>query len=147
MESLIINNADAYERYGIILADSGFSALRKPAPNKPFVESKSRLQHGKRVIVKNPRKDERQLILPIEMCAVDKTDFLAKYDLFVSEVLDGGEIILSTSSQPNVFYRCLYDDCQQYTEFIQESAKFMLALTEPNPNNRGKESNEQKVFT
>lgn len=143
MEKLIINGADALERYGIILADSGFTALRKPAPNKPFVESKSRLQHGKRVIVKNPKKDERQLILPLEMIADSKSDFLAKYDLFVSEVIDGGEITLSTSSQPNVFYRCIYDDCQQYTEFIQESAKFMLSLTEPNPNNRGEESNEK----
>lgn len=137
METLIINGADAYERYGIVLADSGYSALRKPAPNKPFIETKSRVQHGKKVIVKNPRKDERQLVLPLEMFAASKADFLAKYDLFVSEVIDNGEIVISTSLQPSVFYRCIYEDCQQYTEFIQESAKFMISLVEPNPNNRG----------
>lgn len=142
MVTLEINSADAYARYGIILSDNGMSALRKPAPNKPFIESKSRLQHGKRVVRKNPRKEERSLILPIQIVASSESDFNTKYDLFVSEVLDTGYLIIRTSRQPTVYYRCIYEDCQQYTEFNGETAKFMLSLTEPNPNNRGSTSNE-----
>ena len=142
MVTLNINGADARSRYGIILSDNGLSALRKPAPNKPFIESRSRLQHGKRVIKKNPRKEERSVILPIQIVATSESDFNTKYDLFVSEVLDTGTLTITTSAQPTVYYRCIYEDCQQYTEFNGETAKFMLSLTEPNPNNRGATSNE-----
>lgn len=142
MVNITINGVDAYSKYGILLSDGGFSALRKPAPNKDFIECKSRLQHGKRIIAKNPRKDERTLQLPITMVAKDEDEFVKKYDAFVSEVLDGGYLEISTTSQPNVVYRCIYDDVQQYTEFIGEMANFILSLTEPNPNNRGAESEE-----
>ena len=93
-------------RYGITLSSGGFSALRKPAPNKPFVSSKSRLQHGKRIVRNDPKKDERNLVLPINMTASSEADFLAKYDLFVSEVLDTGWLEISTTSQPSVVYKC-----------------------------------------
>ncbi|MBR1526836.1 MAG: hypothetical protein IJ640_09300 [Prevotella sp.] len=142
MVQLTINGADAFQRYGIIMPDGGMAALRKPAPNKAFIQNKSRLQHGKRVIRKNPKKDERQIILPIIITAKDESDFNEKYDLFVSEVLDTGYLVIKTSKQPNVYYRCIYEDCQQYTEFAGEMAKFMLSLTEPNPDNRAEESSE-----
>ena len=141
MVEITINGVNA-SRWGITLSSGGFSALRKPAPNKPFIESKSRLQHGKRVVRNNPRKDERSLILPINMTALSESDFITKYDLFVSEVLDTGQLNISTTSQPTVVYRCIYEVCQQYQEFMQGMAKFMLLLTETNPNNRGATSNE-----
>ena len=141
MVTMEINGVDS-SRYGIILSDGGMSALRKPAPNKPFVENKSRIQHGKRVIRKNPRKEERSVILPIQINATSEGDFNDKYNLFVSEVLDTGYLVIRTSAQSDVYYRFIYEDCQQYTEFAGETAKFMLALTEPNPNNRGAVSNE-----
>ena len=136
MVQLIINGADAFERYGITLSSGGFTALRKPAPNKPFIESKSRQQNGKRVIRNNPKKDERSLILPINMTASSEEDFITKYDLFVSEVLDTGRVDISTSSQPSVVYKCIYEDCQQYQEFMMGMAKFMLQLTEIDPSDR-----------
>ena len=136
MVNIIINGADAFTRYGISLSTGGFSALRKPAPNKPFIESKRRTQHGKSVIRNNPKKDERDLVLPINMTASSESDFLAKYDLFVTEVLDTGFVEIVTSSQPTVAYKCEYKDCQQYQEFMQGMAKFMLLLTETNPKDR-----------
>lgn len=141
MVDLYINGDNARTAYGVILADGALAALRKPAPNKPFIENKSRLQHGKRVIKKNPRKDERTIVLPIQIVASNTTDFNTKYDLFCA-ALDTGSLLIRTSLQPTVYYRCIYNDCQQYTEFDGKYAKFMLSLTEPNPNNRGVESNE-----
>lgn len=142
MVRIYINGIDAKSRYGITLASGGFSALRKPAPLKPFVESKSRLQHGKRIVVKNPKYEERTLTLPIILTAKDISEFTEKYDMFCSEILDTGMLNITVDTIPNVTYRCIYEDCQQYTEFVQEMAKFILKLVEPNPKNRGAESNE-----
>lgn len=143
MVRITINGKDAFGRYGILLSSGGFSALRKPAPSKPFVESKSRLQDGKRVVRKNPKVDERTLILPITLTAKNEEDFINKYNLFCTEVLETGYVEIIADSQPNVVYRCIYDDCQQYSEFIQEMAKFMLKLTEPNPKNRSTTTTEK----
>ncbi len=137
MVKININGIDAFGRYGIFLTSGGFSALRKPAPVKPFIEGKSRLEDGKRVVRKNPKLDERSLILPIQMTAKNETDFVNKYNLFCSEVLETGYLEIVVGSQPSTVYRCVYEDCQQYSEFVQELAKFMLKLTEPNPKNRG----------
>ncbi len=136
MVEITINGINARMRYGITLSSGGFSALRKPAPNKPFVSSKSRLQHGKRIVRNDPKKDERNLVLPINMTASSEADFLAKYDLFVSEVLDTGWLEISTTSQPSVVYKCEYEDCQQYQEYMMGMAKFMLSLTEIDPSDR-----------
>ena len=137
MVKIFINEVDAFSRYGIFLTSGGFSALRKPAPVKQFIEGKSRLQDGKRVILKNPKVDERQVNLPIVLVAKNETDFISKYDLFCKDVLEKGKIEIKVSSQPSVIYRCVYEDCQQYTEFISEMAKFVLKLTELNPKDRG----------
>ena len=54
-----INNADAFERYGINLEDGALSTLMTPPPMKEFIESKSRMKHGKTVIAKAPKYDAR----------------------------------------------------------------------------------------
>lgn len=136
MVTITINGIDVRARYGITLAESGLAALRKPAPMKKFIESKSRLEHGKRIVRKNPRVDERSLILPINLTAASETDFLNKYNLFVTEVLETGWLQIVVSSQSTVVYKCEYEDCQQYSEFMQGIAKFLLKLTEPNPKDR-----------
>ena len=77
MVKITINEVDAFSRYGIFLTSGGFSALRKPAPVKLFIEGKSRLQDGKRVVLKNPKVDERQVNLPIVLVAKNEADFIS----------------------------------------------------------------------
>ena len=48
---LFINGKDAYTTWGISMDDTSLSALMTPAPNKDLVENKSRLEHGKRVMI------------------------------------------------------------------------------------------------
>ena len=52
------------------------------------------------------------------------------------EVLDTGWLEISTTSQPSVVYKCEYEDCQQYQEYMMGMAKFMLSLTEIDPSDR-----------
>lgn len=46
-EELFINGKDAYVEWGISMDNTSLSALMTPAPNKAFIESESRLEHGK----------------------------------------------------------------------------------------------------
>lgn len=132
---LFINGKDAYKEWGISMDDTALSALMTPAPNKEFVENKSRLEHGKRVVATNPKKDERNLTLQINLTAPDKDTFFARYDSFCNE-LAIGVLEIRTKYQPEVLYRTIYLSCQQFSQFMQGIGKFVLKLNESNPMNR-----------
>ena len=133
---LTINGIDAFIRYGINLEDGALSALMTPPPIKEFIENESRLQHGKKVIARWPKYDERELTLPFHLIANSKEDFFRKYNLFCEEVLALGEFELKTRFQPDVVYRLIYLNCTQFRQFIREMAAFALKVSEPNPANR-----------
>lgn len=137
---LLINGKDAYTTWGIFMDETALSTLMTPAPNKEFISNKYRSKDGKRVIKHNPRLDERDITLAFNMTAKDKETFLSNYATFCEEVLAKGEMTLHTSFLPNVWYRCVYLSCTQFSEFIQEMAKFSLKLNEPDPSDRGETS-------
>lgn len=131
-----INNADAFERYGINLEDGALSALMTPPPMKEFIESRSRLKHGKTVIAKVPKYDDREITLPFHLLAKNKEDFFTKYNLFCEEVLAKGKFELKTRFQPDVVYRLVYLSCTQFSQFIRKMAVFSLKVSEPDPTDR-----------
>lgn len=131
-----INNADAFERYGINLEDGALSTLMTPPSMKEFIESKSRLHHGKKVIAKLPKYDAREITLPFHLIAKSKDEFFQKYNLFCDEVLAPGKFELKTRYQPDVVYRLVYLNCTQFRQFIREMAVFSLKVSEPDPTDR-----------
>lgn len=133
---VFINGYDAYTRYGINLEDGALSMLMTPPPSKGYVENESRLEHGKRVIIKNQRYSERELTLPFHIIALSRTDFFNKYERFCSEVLSQGKITINTKYQTGVYYNLVYVSCSQFRQFQQQTAVFSLKVTEPNPNDR-----------
>lgn len=133
-----INGQDAYTTWGVTLSETGLSALMTPAPNKAIIENRSRLQHGKRVITDNPKKDDRDLTLVINLTARSKEQFLARYASFCQE-LAKGRLDIKVAAMPGTVYRMDYQDCQQFSEFMFGIAKFSLRLNEPNPEDRGEE--------
>ena len=133
---LYINGKDAYTTWGISMNDTALSALMTPAQNKAFIENKSRLEHGKRIIANEPRVDERNFTLQINLTAPDKEKFFANYSGFCNE-LAKGTLDIKTMYQPNVVYHTVYLSCQQFSQFMQGIGKFVLKLCEPNPNDRG----------
>lgn len=137
---LYINGKDAYLTWGIFLDETALSALMTPAPNKEFISNKYRSKDGKSVIKHNPRLDEREITLPFNMTAKDSDTFLTNYARFCEEVLARGELVISTRFQPNVWYRCIYLSCTQFSQCIREMAKFSLKLNEPDPSDRGETS-------
>ena len=94
----------------------------------------------KRIETDNPILDEREITLPFNMTAKDSDTFMTNYARFCEEVLAKGELVISTRFQPNVWYRCIYLSCTQFSQFIREMAKFSLKLNEPDPSDRGETS-------
>lgn len=137
---LIINGKDAYKEYGIFMDDTALSTLMTPAPNKEFISNKYRSKNGKRVIMHNPCLDEREITVGFHLSAPNVDTFLAKYEKFCKEVLATGEMVINSSFQPKVWYRCVYISCTQFSQFMREMASFSLKLNEPDPSDRGETS-------
>ena len=132
---LFINNKDSYDNWGISMDTSSLSALMTPAPNKEFIENKSRLEHGKRVIAASPKVDERNLTLTINLTAKDENEFFEKYDSFCQE-LATGVLNIRSKYKPDIVYRTIYLSCNQFTQFMRGIAHFSLKIVEPNPMDR-----------
>lgn len=132
---LFINGKDAYTTWCISMDDTALSALMTPAPNKEFIENKSRLRNGKQVVSVNPKADERSLTLQINLTAKDEAQFFARYALFCQE-LEKGVLNIRTKYQPDVTYKTIYLSCSQFSQFMRGIGKFSLKLNEPNPKDR-----------
>ena len=81
-----INDKDAYTTWGISMDTSSLSALMTPPPMKEFIENKSRLENGKRVITSNPRVDERNITLTFNLTAKSEDQFFVRYNSFCEEL-------------------------------------------------------------
>lgn len=132
---LFINNKDAYITWGISMDNTSLSSLMTPPSLKEFIEDTSRLEHGKRVDTSNPKINERNVTLQINLTARDKDDFFSRYISFCEE-LATGVLEIRTKYQPTVLYRMTYISCSQFSQFMQGIGKFTLRLNEPDPSNR-----------
>lgn len=132
---LFINGKDAYTEWGLSMDSTSLSTLMTPPPNKSYIKNKSRTQNGARVNNSNPKVDERDLTLQINITAITEEEFFRKYISFC-QVLAEGTLDISTKYQPDVIYRTLYESCQQFSEFMRGIGKFILRITEPDPTNR-----------
>ena len=135
-EKLIINGENADEKWGISLGESSLSELMTPPANKAFIENESRLQHGKQILVANPKVEARNLTLQLNLTAATKSAFFVKYNLFCKEVLATGVLNIETGYQEEVVYKTIYVSCSQFSQFMQGIAKFSLKLIEPDPSDR-----------
>ena len=135
-EELIINGENADEKWGISLGESSLSELMTPPANKAFIENESRLQHGKQILVANPKLEARNLTLQLNLTAATKSAFFDKYNLFCKEVLATGVLNIETGYQEEVVYKTIYVSCSQFSQFMQGIAKFSLKLIEPDPSDR-----------
>lgn len=132
---LYINNKDAYTTWGISLSTDGLSALMTPTGIKTLVSDDCRLKNGTDYIVDNIRVTERSITLPLVMSALTEKAFFNQHSLFCQE-LKKVQLNIRTSFQDGVVYRCLYQSCTQYTQYMRGIAKFSLKLVEPNPTDR-----------
>lgn len=133
---LIINGKDAYTTWGVCMGDGFLDALEDPAPLKEFVENKSRLEHGKRVDIFNPRLDERDLTLQFTIDGSSPADYKAKKKGFYEELYKG-RIDIKVPANGDEIYRLTYHRSVGFAMNISRTfSKISVKFNEPNPSNR-----------
>ena len=95
MAELLINNKDAYAIWGVKMGKGFLDVLGASSSMKEFIENKSRLEHGKRVIVNDPKIDEREITLSFTIEGKSQSDYQAKKKAFFVELYKGKVDILS----------------------------------------------------
>lgn len=132
-----LNGKDAFKTWGAYLADGSMSALLTPAPIKTPISNKSRLEHGKRLILDKShiRVDEREVTLTIYFRAKSEAEFMSRYESLVEEI-QGGKVNISTANQPGVVYKFCYVSCTTFGQYNGTLGKCALRLNEPNPKDR-----------
>ena len=135
-QDLIINGKNAREEWGVFATETSLTELMTPPPQKDLVSNESRLEHGKRVITKNPKVKDRDVTLTLNFVAPSERAFLDNYASFCQE-LAKGRLEIRIDYIPRVIYRMDYKDCTQFKEFRRRMAKASLRLNEPDPTNRG----------
>lgn len=84
---MIINGKDAYDTWGVRMGDGFLDAIGASVPMKEFVENKSRSEHGKRVIVNNPKLDEREITLTFTLSGKSQSDYEQKKVFFIKSCI------------------------------------------------------------
>ena len=138
MAELLINGKDALSEWGVRMGAGFLDALGCPVPTKPLIENKSRLEHGKRVIIDGVKVDERDLTLPFTIQGRSKADYQSKKKAFLSELYKGAVSISVPDNSSDVYKltytgkNVTYGQCKNRM-FGKMSAKF----NEPDPTDRG----------
>ena len=134
---LYINGKDAWNTWGVNMGDGFIDAIDGFVPLKDFIENESRAEHGKRVIITNPRIASRDLTLHFTIKGESESDYREKRNAFESELCTG-LIEVRVPILGEQVYRLVYKGksvsygLNLNRTFATISAKF----EEPNPANR-----------
>lgn len=134
MEELILNGKNAFTEWGVKMGDGFLDALGTPAPMKDFIENKSRLEHGKRVIVNNPKLDERDLTLTFTIQGSSKTDYQTKKAAFQNELYKGSMTVQVPANSGEVYHLIYTGKSLTYAQSLDRTfGKLSAKFNEPNP--------------
>lgn len=139
----LVDEADsAYidlDAFGITLVRGWREALLTPAPVKGYVTNDSRLEHGQSVIAapKYAKKDKRDVSISFFLEGNTEEDYLQKYEDFLNKIAYSGEFCMKVPRLKRV-YKLVYSQCSQFGDYGLKKGKFVLKLTEYNPNDREK---------
>ena len=136
MADLIINGVDAYRQWGVRMGDNFLDSLGAAVPMKEFIENKSRLEHGKRVITTNPKLDERELTLVFTIEGGSQSDYQDKKTAFYKELYKG-EVTLQVGDGSSDVYHLIYKRSVSYGQSIDRTfGNISVKFNEPNPADR-----------
>lgn len=133
---LLINGKDSFETWGVNMGDGFLESLYSPVPMKGIIENKSRLEHGKRVILNNPKKDERDLTLVFTLMGENQSDYIDKYKSFITEI-SAGDIAIKVPALGEEVYHVYYLRFNSFAWSVDRTfSKISIKFCEPNPGNR-----------
>ena len=134
---LLINTQDAYTTWGVRMGEGFLDVLGASLPMKEFIENKSRLEHGKRVIINDPKIDEREITLSFTIEGNSQSDYQAKKKAFFEELYKG-VVDIQVPANSNEIYHLIYlgKSVAYAQSFDQTFGKISAKFNEPNPANR-----------
>lgn len=133
---LLINGKDSFETWGVNMGDGFLESLYSPVPMKGIIENKSRLEHVKRVILNNPKKDERDLTLVFTLMGENQSDYIDKYKSFITEI-SAGDIAIKVPALGEEVYHVYYLRSNSFAWSVDRTfSKISIKFCEPNPSNR-----------
>lgn len=134
---LLINNKDAYTTWGVRMGDNFLDVIGASAPMKDFIENKSRLEHGKRVIVNNPKLDEREITLSFTIEGSSLSDYQEKKKAFFEELYKGAVDIQVPANSIDVYHLIYLGKSITYAQSLDRTfGKISSKFSEPNPSLR-----------
>ena len=137
MNELLINGENAYTTWGVRMGEGFLDVIGASAPMKDFIENKSRLEHGKRVIINNPKVDEREITLSFTIEGNSQSDYQAKKKAFFEELYKG-VVDIQVPANSNEIYHLIYlGKSVAYAQSLNRTfGKISDKFNEPNPANR-----------
>jgi hypothetical protein len=134
---LLINTQDAYTTWGVRMGEGFLDVLGASSPMKEFIENKSRLEHGKRVIINDPKIDEREITLSFTIEGNSQSDYQAKKKAFFEELYKG-VVDIQVPANSNEIYHLIYlGKSVAYAQSLDQTfGKISAKFNEPNPANR-----------
>lgn len=137
MVELLINNKNAYTTWGVRMGDKFLDTIGASSPMKEFIENKSRLEHGKRVIVNNPKLDERDITLSFTIEGNSQSDYQAKKKAFFDELYKGTVDIQVPANSSEIYHLIYLGKSITYAQSLDRTfGKISMKFNEPNPDNR-----------
>ena len=139
MSDLLINTQDAYTTWGVRMGEGFLDVLGASSPMKEFIENKSRLEHGKRVIINDPKIDEREITLSFTIEGNSQSDYQAKKKAFFEELYKG-VVDIQVPANSNEIYRLIYlGKSVAYAQSLDHTfGKISAKFNEPNPSPEGR---------
>lgn len=86
---LFINGKDAWTEWGVNMGKDFIGAIDSFVPMKDYIENESRLEHGKRVLMLEPKVASRDLTLQFTIKGNSESDFRSKRKAFETELQTG----------------------------------------------------------
>ncbi|WP_330940868.1 hypothetical protein [Bacteroides sp. MSB163] len=137
MTDLLINEKDAFATWGVRMGEGFLDVIGASAPMKDFIENKSRLEHGKRVIINDPKVDEREITLSFTIEGSSQSDYQSKKKAFFDELYKG-KVDIQVPANGSEIYRLIYTGKSvTYAQSLDRTfGKISSKFSEPNPVNR-----------
>ena len=119
------------------MGDNFLNSLGASVPMKDFIENKSRLEHGKRIIATTPKLDEREITLAFTIEGNSQSDYQTKKIAFFEELYKG-VIDIQIPAISNAIYHLIYlGKSITYAPSVDRTfGKCSIKFCEPNPSLR-----------
>lgn len=134
---LYINGKDAWNEWGVNMAEGFLDAIDTPPPMKDYIEDESRLEDGIRIDTGNPKVDSREITLGFTITGTSEADYRAKKKAFGDELAKGSFTVMVPALGSEV-YKMVYTGKNISYGLSRDRCFGHLSMkaTEPNPADR-----------